>query len=56
VTETSDHSEAHLNFSQKGFLVRLGSFVGILFWLWLAALVLLGIEIFWLGAHPGPVR
>jgi len=28
----------------------------ILFWLWVAAIVLLGLGIFWLGAHIGPVR
>ncbi len=28
----------------------------ILFWLWVAALILLGIGIFWLGTHLGPVR
>jgi len=28
----------------------------ILFWLWVAAVVLLGLGVFWLGTHIGPVR
>ncbi len=39
----------------RGFSITLTVY-RILFWLWLAALILLGIGIFWLGTHIGPVR